>query len=61
MNKKKGSLKKIGMLCMSIGILALVLGILMLMFASFGGLWVIICSIILNIIGINLMIYKPQE
>lgn len=60
MNGKQGALKKIGIICIFIGILALILGILMLMFASYGT-WIILCSVLLNIIGINFIIHKPID
>lgn len=59
---KKGNrpLKKVGLVCLITGIVLLIAGILLFMFTSFGyTTWLVVGSIVLNIVGINLMIYKP--
>lgn len=62
MSKSSSPTKKIGIAFLCIGVALLALGILLLLFSNTAvSLWVILCSILLNIVGINLMILKKNN
>lgn len=55
------TLKKIGLVVLLVGIICLVAGILMFIYADTTySLWMIFISIIVNIIGLNLLIHKKS-
>lgn len=55
------TLKKIGLVVLLVGIICLVSGILMFIYADTTySLWMIFISIIVNIIGLNLLIHKKS-
>ncbi len=62
MKQGNKTLKKIGLICLITGITLLIAGILLFIFTSIGYIsWIIIASVVINIVGINLMTYKPLK